>query len=179
MKIFENLTKSFKKYISNNFYTKIELKFIYNYNTNEKRSSFGDFSSNIPMILSKQLKQDVQSITERIINEFSHKDLLRIETAGTGFLNFFVFEKIYEEYINRIILNKAMIFKKSDHEINFNIEFISANPTGPLHFGHGRGAIIGDALSNILKLKGHKTEKEFYINDAGKQIQNLELFTVI
>jgi arginyl-tRNA synthetase len=173
MKIFENLIKSFEEYISNSFDSQTKLKFIYNFNTNEKRSSFGDFSSNIPMILSNQLKQNVQQITEKITNEFSHKNLLKIEIAGSGFLNFFVKEEVYTRYLNVIKLDKTMIFEKTNHKINFNIEFVSANPTGPLHFGHGRGAIIGDTLSKILKLKEHKTTKEFYINDAGKQIQNL------
>ncbi|MFI5333510.1 MAG: arginine--tRNA ligase, partial [Candidatus Babeliales bacterium] len=99
----------------------------------------------------------------------------RIEIAGPGFLNFFLTKHAYTELVHALTTDKAAFFKldPGTHTQNYNIEFVSANPTGPVHLGHGRGGIIGDVLGNIVLFLGHRVTKEFYINDAGVQVQKL------
>ncbi len=132
-----------------------------------------DLSSNICLVLAKinnikpdQLAKKIKKLLLNEINEF--KD---IEIAGPGFLNINLTNKAILLNINEIIdLNEVYGSQKSNY--NYNIEFVSANPTGPMHIGHCRGAIFGDVLSNLLKFNGNKVMKEYYINDYGNQIKN-------
>lgn len=144
-------------------------------NVDEAKEAFGDISTNAAMILAKQLKRNPIEIAKTITSEFIHAYIAKIEPAGPGFLNIFLTIPALQHIMHELVTNKENFFKPSNLNpvYNVNIEFVSANPTGPLHFGHGRGGIIGDVLGNILRFLGHKVAKEFYINDAGSQIAKL------
>ncbi|MBI2774994.1 arginine--tRNA ligase [Candidatus Dependentiae bacterium] len=144
-------------------------------NVDEQKQTFGDLSSNSAMILAKPLAMQPRIIAQQIQEKFTHPIVEKIEIAGPGFLNFFLTQDAFITLAETLYEQEDQFFKleQSAPRHNFNIEFVSANPTGPLHLGHGRGGIIGDVLGNILRFLGHKVTKEFYINDAGNQIQKL------
>jgi arginyl-tRNA synthetase len=143
-------------------------------NTDEQRQQFGDLSTNAALILSKKIGKNPREIAQKIIDGFSNPLIAKNEIAGPGFVNFTLTPEAYIQILQEITKQQDIFFKPENlQEKNFNIEFVSANPTGPLHFGHGRGGIIGDVLGNIAKFAGHHVTKEFYINDAGSQIQKL------
>ena len=132
-----------------------------------------DFSSNAAMVLSKSVKDNPRNIAEKIKNilEKKSKDFSQISIAGPGFLNFKLTNKAWIKIIQDISKIKKK-FGSNKKNKKFNIEFVSANPTGPMHVGHCRGAIFGDVLSNLLKFNGNKVTKEFYVNDYGKQVDD-------
>ncbi|HEX2978114.1 MAG TPA: arginine--tRNA ligase [Candidatus Babeliales bacterium] len=144
-------------------------------NVDEQKQTFGDLSSNSAMILAKPLSMQPRAIAQQIQEKFTHPIVEKIEIAGPGFLNFFLTQDAFITLAETLYEQEDQFFKleQSAPRSNFNIEFVSANPTGPLHLGHGRGGIIGDVLGNILRFLGHNVTKEFYINDAGNQIQKL------
>ena len=143
-------------------------------NVDEAKQQFGDLNSNAAMVLAKQLKRAPREIAGQIAGEFKNTDVENIEIAGPGFLNFFLTSQAIGGLAGELFQKREQFFKPKDlTPQNVSIEFVSANPTGPLHFGHGRGGIIGDVLGNVLKFIGHNVTKEFYINDAGTQIQRL------
>ena len=143
-------------------------------NADSDKSQFGDINSNAAMILAKILQKNPRVIAEEIKSSFTDESIEKIEIAGPGFLNIFLTKDSYTNLAQNIFNQKNSFFvPKLEKKHNYNIEFVSANPTGPLHIGHGRGGIIGDMLGNILKFVGHNVAKEFYINDAGSQIQKL------
>ena len=132
-----------------------------------------DFSSNAAMVLSKKTKQNPKHLAELIKSTMMEgsKEFSSISIAGPGFLNF----KLSNLAWLKIIKNILMIKKKYGSiksKKKYNIEFVSSNPTGPLHVGHCRGAVFGDVLTNLVKFNGNKVVKEFYINDYGSQIDN-------
>ncbi len=132
-----------------------------------------DFSTNIAMILAKQNNSNAHSLAQKIkeILLKKIKDFSNVEVAGPGFININLNNKAICNLIKKIIKKKKKY--GSNHKKNkFNLEFVSANPTGPMHVGHCRGAIFGDVLSNLLKFNGNKVVKEYYINDHGNQIIN-------
>ena len=132
-----------------------------------------DFSSNVAMILAKRTKDNPKNIAEKIKNflKKKSKDFSEISIAGPGFLNFKLTNKAWIKIIKDILKsNKSYGSEKNNKK--FNIEFVSANPTGPMHVGHCRGAIFGDVLANLLKFNGNKVTKEFYVNDYGKQVDD-------
>ncbi len=132
-----------------------------------------DLSSNAAMILGKKTKTNPRIIAEKLrkLLKSELKDFSSIDIAGPGFLNFKINKK---KWINIIqsILKEDSRFGSFKIKKKYNIEFVSANPTGPMHVGHCRGAIFGDVISNLLKFNGAKVTKEFYINDYGNQIYN-------
>ncbi len=130
-----------------------------------------DFSSNVALILAKKNNADPIKISELIKDILlkNVKDFSMIEVAGPGFLNIKLSNEVWLKTIKDILLKKEKFGSKKNNA-KFNIEFVSANPTGPLHVGHCRGAILGDVLSNLLKFNGNKVTKEYYINDYGNQI---------
>lgn len=144
-------------------------------NTDEQKQNFGDLNSNAAMVLAKQVGKSPRDIAQHIISSFSHDAIEKIEMAGPGFLNFYLKPTAFHTLVTEIHTQKEAFFKlnPSTHKHTFNVEFVSANPTGPLHLGHGRGGIIGDVLSNVLEFIGHSVTREFYINDAGAQMQKL------
>lgn len=157
------------------------VKFILNVDKNKQY--FGDLSCNVAMILAKELKKSPKIIADKIIDEFNSDKILttissfitKIELAGPGFLNIFLSDTAFQEIATELFLQKEDFFKLDNNakKLKYLIEFVSANPTGPLHLGHGRGGIIGDTIARVLNFLGHHAEKEFYINDAGNQIQKL------
>ncbi len=132
-----------------------------------------DLSSNVSLLLSKENKTNPKNLSNNIKDLLlKHiKDFESIEIAGPGFLNIRLTKQGIISNINNILNNKEK-YGSNDSKKTYNIEFVSANPTGPMHVGHCRGAIFGDVLSNLLKFNGNKVVKEYYINDYGNQIKN-------
>ena len=140
-----------------------------------KDKKFGDFSSNVAMKYSSKFNESPRNFAEKIIGQINKNDnILKIEIAGPGFINFFVSKDSQFSVIDKIF-NEKHLYGKNSTGLNSKIliEFVSANPTGPLHVGHGRGAAFGDCIANLLFENGHHVEKEYYVNDAGKQIDIL------
>ena len=132
-----------------------------------------DLSSNAAMILAKNINKNPRVIAEQLkeilLKEI--KDFSSIEIAGPGFLNFKINNNTWQKTIDSILKSNKS-YGSNKQKKSFNIEFVSANPTGPMHVGHCRGAVFGDVLSNLLIFNGGKVTKEFYINDYGNQIEN-------
>lgn len=134
----------------------------------------GNYSTNLSLILTKKLHKNPLEIANEIKNNINNKILEKIEVAPPGFINFYLTkDKLYEE-INKIITeNKSYGKNNTGNNLKINIEYVSANPTGTLHIGHGRGATYGDNLSRIMSFCGYDVTREYYINDAGNQMNNL------
>ena len=138
--------------------------------------SHGDFSTNIAMVAASVQKMPPRKIAEAILKHIEDPDhiLAKTEIAGPGFINFFistgawhpVLRKIHQEDVTYGASNLGQGKK-------IQVEFVSSNPTGPLHVGHGRGAAVGDSVANILRCCGYDVQKEYYINDSGRQINTL------
>ncbi|WP_407927546.1 arginine--tRNA ligase [Lacicoccus qingdaonensis] len=143
-----------------------------------KDKANGDFSSNVAMTLTKQAKKNPRDIAASIIEHLdeSAASIKSVEIAGPGFINFFMDESSVAQVIPQV-LEQGENFGRSTPEVKEKvlIEFVSANPTGDLHIGHARNASVGDTLANIMDFAGHDVEREYYINDAGNQIDNLAL----
>ncbi len=135
-----------------------------------RQKSFGDISFNAPLILGSLLKKNPLILAEELKNLIlkNNNDFERVEIAKPGFINFTFKNETIFKFFSKIENNFGNESKVKSKKIN--IEFVSANPTGPLHVGHCRGAIYGDVLSNLLKFCGHDVTKEYYINDYGNQI---------
>jgi len=146
-----------------------------NINTDEQKQSFGNLSSNAALLLAKPLKKSPLEVAKKIATEFKHPDIVSIVVAGPGFLNIILTDAAYAQLVTDATAQQQLFFKPDPtaERHTISLEFISANPTGPLHIGHGRGGIIGDVLCNVLRFLGHSVTKEFYINDAGAQIGKL------
>lgn len=138
----------------------------------------GDFATNLAMQLAKPERMAPKAIAEKLVSKLAVQTemLSRVEIAGPGFINFFVSRKSWCQAL--IEINSAgEDFGKSSagNRSRVQVEFVSANPTGPLHIGHGRGAAIGDTICRLLEATGWDVTREFYYNDAGQQIANLAL----
>ncbi len=140
-----------------------------------KSAEHGDFSSNLAMQLAKPLRQNPRAIAEAIIKALPKSEYIaKVEIAGAGFINFFLNAASQQTVV-------ADVFAQGDkfgtnnfgNNQKVQVEFVSANPTGPLHVGHGRGAAVGDCLARLLDANGWNVTREFYYNDAGAQIENL------
>ncbi len=139
-----------------------------------KSKNFGDFSTTISMILAPQLKDKPENIAQNLINQFINEPMFKkVEIAGKGFINFFLEESIWVKMLNSLSNDPDFFKNNIGKDKNVLIEFVSANPTGPLHIGHGRGAVLGDVLGNLLKINGYNVTKEYYTNDAGNQMRIL------
>ena len=141
----------------------------------ETSDKFGDYSTNIAMILAAKTGDKPQEIANKIIEELTKNELYeKVEIAGPGFINFKINPEEYQKAIADII-TAGNNYGASDlgKDLKYNIEFISANPTGPLTIGNARGGVIGDTLANVLAVTGHKVTREYYFNDAGGQIDIL------
>ncbi|MBW1811420.1 MAG: arginine--tRNA ligase [Deltaproteobacteria bacterium] len=140
-----------------------------------KEESHGDFASNVAMLLARTLKRSPRDIAEMLIDDLAGLDFIeKVQIAGPGFINFSVRAKAWQAVVAEV-LEKGEDFgrsRPSDPE-RVMVEFVSANPTGPLHFGHGRGAVVGDVLARLLSFAGHHVVREFYVNDAGAQVRAL------
>ena len=132
-----------------------------------------DLSSNISLVLAKSNKLNPNNLAEDIKNLLLKKikHFEKIDKAGPGFLNIKLSKEAFIDNIKYIFKNRDTYGSKKSNK-TYNIEFVSANPTGPIHVGHCRGAVFGDVLSNLLLFNGNKVVKEYYINDYGNQIKN-------
>lgn len=138
-----------------------------------KTPEHGDFSSNVAMLLAKELSQPPMKIARQIQGLIDHPDITRVEVASPGFINFFT-TRDFSELIQSILDESEGFFAPNvgDNK-SIYLEYVSANPTGPLHVGHGRSAAYGSSLANILRRTGFKLHTEYYINDGGLQIDIL------
>lgn len=137
-----------------------------------KDKKFGDMSVNVAMMLAKQAKKAPRAIAEDIVAAMQNDPLIeKIDIAGPGFLNFTFAPSFWWETIPAIV-EAGEAYGSSDMGTGtkVQVEYVSANPTGPLHIGHGRGAALGDSLTRIMKKAGYEVEAEYYINDAGRQM---------
>ena len=136
--------------------------------------SFGDFATNFAMQAARSLKANPRKIAEAIVARLEMPWLDRAEIAGPGFINFYLKPDWLYTLLQEILdQGEAYGNTTAGQRQKVQVEFVSANPTGPLHVGHGRGAAFGSALANLMQAAGYDVQKEFYINDAGNQIDNL------
>ncbi len=140
-------------------------------------AAHGDFATNIALKLAKPARKNPRQLAQAIVDFVPASELVdKVEIAGPGFINFHLSPSAYQQEISRIFdLGVAYGYNMRGAGQNVVVEFVSANPTGPLHVGHGRQAALGDALAALLQTQGHPVSREFYYNDAGVQIQNLAL----
>ena len=140
-----------------------------------KSSAHGDFASNLAMMLAKPLRQNPRQIAENIIAALPENPYIeKVEVAGAGFINFYLHASSKQLVVTEV-LEAGRHYGHHDigKQQKVQVEFVSANPTGPLHVGHGRGAAVGDCLCRLLNATGWDVTREFYYNDAGAQIDNL------
>ncbi len=140
-----------------------------------KHDSQGDLSTNFAMVSAGIQKMAPKKIADAVIAHIQPMDWIeKIEVAGPGFINFFLKPSAWHPVVDQVLAADeqygASDFGKKER---VQVEFVSANPTGPLHVGHGRGAAVGDAVGNILRFAGFRVSKEYYINDSGRQIRTL------
>lgn len=139
-------------------------------------TSHGDYSSNIAMQLTKQLRRNPREIAGKIVENMDlEKGIVsKVEIAGPGFINMFVSKTSMTEIIGEVLKEQENYGRSNYGQgIKYNVEFVSANPTGDLHLGHAKGAAVGDCICRILDAAGYDVTREYYINDAGNQINNL------
>ena len=174
MNIFEHHLSEVKKIILSEKDTlKLDVKNLDGINMEVPPEQFNfDLSCNIAMVLGKKNKTNPKELALKLKDIFLNKisNFSEIEVAGPGFLNIKISKSALLKNINSILSNN--IYGSINSNENYNIEFVSANPTGPMHIGHCRGAIYGDVLANLLTFNGNKVTKEYYINDYGGQIKN-------
>ena len=176
-----NLFLSYREKISKSL-KKLSKKKIISIDTNLKnltvelppKKQSADLSCNAALILSKTNKNSPIELAgilkKNLLSEFHEfKD---IDIAGPGFLNIYFYDSFWRDYLSKIIKLGDKYGSNISSKKKYNVEFVSANPTGPLHVGHCRGAILGDTLSNLLVFNGNKVTKEYYVNDSGEQIKN-------
>ena len=142
-----------------------------------KSAAHGDFSCNLAMMLAKPLRQNPRTIAEQLINAIpQNNQIAKIEVAGAGFINFYLAADAKHAVVKAILeAGDQYGQNQTGKGEKVQVEFVSANPTGPLHVGHGRGAAVGDCLSRLLAANGWDVTREFYYNDAGAQIDNLTI----
>ena len=141
-----------------------------------KQPEHGDYATNAAMLLARRLRQNPRQVADRIVAGLHDPDqiLARVEIAGPGFINFFVKPSGWHRVLTEILAERADYGRRNlGGGRRVQVEFVSANPTGPLHIGHGRGSATGDVLANILAACGYQVEREYYINDAGNQMETL------
>ncbi|GAB3056162.1 arginine--tRNA ligase [Salinicoccus sesuvii] len=143
-----------------------------------KEKANGDFSTNIAMVLTKEAKRNPREIAQAVIDHLDHgaASVKSAEIAGPGFINFTMDEASLTNIIRRVLEEKGRYGSTTvEHPEKVLIEYVSANPTGDLHIGHARNASVGDTLANVMAFAGYDVTREYYINDAGNQIENLAL----
>jgi arginyl-tRNA synthetase len=142
-----------------------------------RKKEFGDLATNVAFLLSKSLKKPPLEIAENIASKLrENPDFETVEVAKPGFINIRFSKNFYYKVLKEL-LSKGFDFYKENLGLGrkIQVEYVSANPTGPLHLGHGRGAVVGDVISNLLDFYGWNVVREYYINDAGNQIRMLGL----
>jgi len=140
-----------------------------------EQKNYGDYSTNVALRVAGSVRKSPKEIADLIISKLKDENVFeKVETAGPGFINFFIFKKYLQSQLDVIFKEKEKFGKsKIGNGKKINVEFISANPTGPLTLGNGRGGFCGDVLANVLEKAGYKVAREYYINDIGGQIKKL------
>jgi arginyl-tRNA synthetase len=140
-----------------------------------KQAAHGDYACNVALQLAKALKRPPREIASRLVTAMpATPELEKAEIAGAGFINLFLKAACKQQVVNRILATGDPYGRVTpDPDNKVQVEFVSANPTGPLHVGHGRQAALGDAIAALLEARGHSVTREFYYNDAGAQIDKL------
>ena len=170
MKILSLLNQSLIDALSTLGYPEKEIKL-----SPSKNPDFGDISTSLPLILSKELKINPMQIGEKIKNVINHTDGIidEITITNPGFINFKIGFSYYYQVLDDILSNENYGKNIFGNGQKANVEFVSANPTGPLTVGHGRNAVLGDTVANILEWNGYEVTREYYFNDAGRQMRIL------
>ncbi|MFA9461299.1 arginine--tRNA ligase [Thiohalorhabdus methylotrophus] len=140
-----------------------------------REEGHGDFATNLAMRLAKPAGKPPREVAEALVQALPETDALaRVEIAGPGFINFHLAESVFQGVVPEVLRAGADYGKsRAGGGERVQVEFVSANPTGPLHVGHGRGAAYGDALARVLDAAGFRVEREYYVNDAGRQMNIL------
>ncbi|MCX5835325.1 MAG: arginine--tRNA ligase, partial [Deltaproteobacteria bacterium] len=141
-----------------------------------REEAHGDYATNVAMILASRAKKSPRKIAESIVQHIEDKEgiLQKVEIAGPGFINFYVKEDTWAVLLEEVEkLGDGYGCSELGRGQKVMVEFVSANPTGPLHVGHARGAVIGDVIANILMASGYSVTREYYVNDVGNQMNNL------
>ncbi|HPS01812.1 MAG TPA: arginine--tRNA ligase, partial [Candidatus Sumerlaeota bacterium] len=135
----------------------------------------GDYATNVAMQLTKLVKRNPRQIAEELLNHFDCTGLVsETSIAGPGFINFRMASEATAGVLRRIVADGAAFGQtRTGNGVRVLIEFVSANPTGPLHIGHARGAVVGDVLGRLLAAAGYEVKREYYFNDAGVQMRML------
>lgn len=176
MNLLKNIKNSISELVEKEFETKVQIQINLNV---DKSKEFGDLNCNAAMVLAKKLGRNPREIAAQIEKIITESDISQhiksVEIAGPGFINIHFQAEAWSKIAQELAEQKNNFFTldETDEKKSFLVEFVSANPTGPLHLGHGRNGIIGDVLGSVLKFLGHKADKEFYINDAGSQMLKL------
>ena len=138
------------------------------------QKEFGDFATNFAMQAARSLKCNPRMVAQAVADNLNCAYIDKTEIAGPGFINFYLKQDwIYSLLSNILAQGDAYGNLQQENPEKIQLEYVSANPTGPLHVGHGRGAAVGSALANLMKAAGYDVTREYYINDAGNQIENL------
>lgn len=132
---------------------------------------FGDFSSNIALIVGKKLGKPPKEVASKIAESIQHELIKKIDVAGPGFINIEFSDAYWANHLAEV--ESGYIFVQAALPEKVQVEFISANPTGPLTLGNARGGFVGDVVANVLTAQGHKVTREYYFNDSGKQVMDL------
>ena len=140
-----------------------------------RNKEHGDFACNVAMTLAKVAKRKPRDIAELIVAALPKDDLItQVDIAGPGFINVFLVQDTRSGVVSEVLQQADHYgLAKPNSKQKVLVEFVSANPTGPLHVGHGRGAAYGDALARLLSAAGNTVEREYYVNDAGRQMNIL------
>ena len=157
-----------------------EKKIIDNFDLNNlsidfsSKSKRGDLSTNLFILLSKKLLKHNFNLKDYIITSLNNLDYIEnIDIVSAGFINTIINDNFKIIQLKNIFKKNNIINSNQNDSLNINVEFVSANPTGPIHIAHVRGAVLGDVISKILERVGHKVTKEYYVNDSGSQINIL------
>ena len=143
-----------------------------------KQSGHGDFASNLAMQIARPLKTNPRQIAERLIAALPPSEwVVAVSMAGAGFINFTLTPAARTQVVAQAVAQGSAFGRGADSGIKVQVEFVSANPTGPLHVGHGRGAAFGASLASVLAFAGYAVSREYYVNDAGRQMDILALST--
>src|SRR4051794_35529458 len=140
-----------------------------------REPTHGDMATNAAMVLAKDAGKKPRELAEAIAAKLRAEPIIaKIDVAGPGFINLTLKANVWGEEL-KLALGLGSDYGRSDmgHGEKVNVEYVSANPTGPMHVGHGRGAVFGDALASLLEYAGYDVTREYYINDAGAQVDVL------
>ena len=143
-----------------------------------KQAGHGDFASNLAMQLARTLRRNPRELAQQLVAALPESALVdKVEVAGAGFINFTLSQAAQTAVVHAVLAAGEDYGRGAARDERIMVEFVSANPTGPLHVGHGRGAAYGASLASLLEFAGHEVEREYYVNDAGRQMDILALST--